>query len=153
MTDRLAQIQARVDRREAMTADGSYRVRGTVCADKETHGFSTHPRNVATETRYHPSYLSHLEALADAVPALLAMVRERDAALERVRELHQPQEEDALWCILDEECEECYPETGDGTGHAMTVCSECRAKVDDVTGYIPWPCPTISAVTATEGAE
>lgn len=77
------------------------------------------------------------------------------AALEAVAGLHQSQEEDQLWCILDEECEDCYPESGDGTGHAMTVCSECRAKVDDVTGFIPWPCPTITAVVAAlegEGA-
>ncbi|MDQ0854802.1 hypothetical protein QFZ79_002913 [Arthrobacter sp. V4I6] len=83
---------------------------------------------------------------------LLAMVREQQGRLDAVRELHQPQDEDQLWCILEEECEECYPKAGDGTGHAMTVCSECRAKVDDVTGYIPWPCPTIAAITATEGA-
>jgi hypothetical protein len=58
------------------------------------------------------------------VPYLLAMVREQRAALDRVRALHT---EDVF------------------RGHLSNGCKTCGGGAD-------WPCPTIAALTATEGA-
>ncbi|QCB97147.1 hypothetical protein E5206_09550 [Arthrobacter sp. PAMC25564] len=78
--------------------------------------------------------MAEVEALASFIahartdiPALLAMVRDQQAALERVRELHVPVMED-----------------GSPVG-----CALCDWEHDD---GMTWPCGTLAAITATEGA-
>lgn len=137
MTDGLAQIQARAE---------VFRLIGEL-ADEVTDSIA-----------YTNNWIDAAGNSAEDVPALLAMVRERDAALERVRELHKPCQmfeyddvKDAF--ILDE----------DGNKKVMeTVCRGCTPDevIEDAEDWsyddsraVNWPCPTIAAITATEGAE
>jgi hypothetical protein len=74
------------------------------------------------------------------------------AALEAALALHQPQQEQT-WCLLEEECEDCYPKHGKGKGHVDTVCSHCRTTFqhnpgDQAVSYVRWPCPTVTTITA-----
>jgi hypothetical protein len=111
-------------------------------------------------------------ALEAATLPLLAMVRERDAALERVRELHKPEKR---WTHPDwtgsfdtrEEAAEYDYDEAMGADHKSQVdhfeiCAECGRiegaqlrDVGEVWDYREslWPCKTAAAITATEGAE
>lgn len=71
--------------------------------------------------------LHRLSESADDVPALIALVRSQYAQIERVRELHTPFTHHFL-----------TPPAG-----SLEVCHSCHES---------YPCPTIAALTATEGA-
>lgn len=92
----LDRIRRREDRRQAMIEDGSYRITQMRCNDPERHGIhGSHPANVWPETSLHPSYISHLEALADSVPNLLRAVEavEKVAADRERRGFHSVAQE------------------------------------------------------------
>lgn len=80
---------------------------------------------------YGPAYRPDAEFIAHArtdVPALLALVREQQAQIGRVRELHTPFTHHFL-----------SPPAG-----SLEVCHSCHES---------YPCPTVAALTATEGAQ
>jgi hypothetical protein len=86
MTDRLAQIQARAD----AATDGPWASvgRGLVetIPEFDLHRFDVMPEIIAA-TKLLDADAEFIAHARMDIPALLAMVRERDAALERVREL------------------------------------------------------------------
>lgn len=75
-----------------------------------------------------------------------------EAALYRVKELHEPREEQ----ILTEDCaiEACDHEDGDCPTEPFTVCAECMRIADETYPYssergiqhVAYPCPTIQAI-------
>jgi len=92
------------------------------------------------------------------VPALLALVREQQAKLDRVEALHQPvpvyeiDPVNGTWVYgLDDErvkaftlCGECSPES------VMDDVEDGDCDTSGTYDDVHWPCPTIAAITATE---
>jgi hypothetical protein len=74
------------------------------------------------------------------VPALLAVLRERDNTIARVRALHVRNQEGS-WTCGDWECEKCT----EGDGHHGPVCDYCSFSTDDETvpSVVFWPCLTV----------
>jgi len=108
-----------------MVEDGSYQRQESRCADAETTLVSNgHPRAVHWTTVKHPSYVSHLEALADKVPALLA-------AIEAIAADH----------IESYRAVEPWASGYKYSGH------HC---IDDGE---QWPCPTVTTLAAALGAD
>lgn len=67
-------------------------------------------------------------------------------AIDAVVALHRGVEEDVVYADGHDECDTCQS----GPGHRETVCSHCRgefAEGDGMWTWVPWPCPTIKALT------
>lgn len=102
-------------------------------------------------------------AAVNALPALIAELREKTAAIARVKSLHVPWYEvdgvrhDNLVSVgceqypgcegtADNECQ--YDEQ-----HEVPACYECRCVIDYLPGYLFWPCPTVRALSGTDTQE
>ncbi|OZE04353.1 hypothetical protein CH249_25815 [Rhodococcus sp. 05-2255-3B1] len=76
------------------------------------------------------------------VPALLAVLRERDNTIARVRALHV-RNQDGEWQCHDADCDKCQL----GYGHHGPICSYCsNSDPDDENAIIVWPCPTVQII-------
>ena len=92
----------------------------------------------------YPFLAALIVAAVNALPGLLAAVREQADAIDKVRGLHRP------WYEINGVRHEhtvtapCYEDdcACDGEGHEVPACSECRWSDGDVDGYLLWPCPT-----------
>ena len=130
--EQLANIQARAD----AATEGPWKIEPVESgrfAAVESHVYSARGIHIllspgdgqaAQATNHDAEFIA---AARTDVPALLALVREQQDRIERVRELH----------VLHEDSGKCI---------------ECTVSPYSMHS-VKWPCPTIAALTATEGAQ
>lgn len=89
------------------------------------------------------SFFDRISASQRDVRDLLAVVRERDNTIARVRELHV-RNQDGSWTCGDWECEKCTLDDG----HHGPVCDTCSFSTDDdtVPSVVFWPCLTVQII-------
>lgn len=113
---------------------------------------------VLARTRKHPLGIeSWLMALDDEGTRLTSLLAEKDATIQRVRDLHRPRDEQ---CITGAEClrEVCEHENECPT-EPVPTCVACRELAEignpyygeDGIAEIAYPCETIRALDGQEG--